>query len=412
MSLFRLAFLNLWRRKTPTLIALLSIGISVACGGILLRLYLLSNSRFASLGKGGDALVGAKAGGIEILLGALNLEGPYPGFIPAKLYFSLKDRKSVGFEDGYKSQPSYVQSVIPFLYFGKYRNYRVIGTDESFLHRPIAEDSLTLARGNWFTGNEEIVVGSEVAARERIQVGDKLIVDRWTGNDPTSASPLTFTVSGVLSPTDSVWDRALYGDLNQAQKVLSESDLAGRSIWKSEVLHYFLIYVSPEGLPALESLINRRTVAQVVSVPAQIESLERLTGTGRQLGLWITALIVLLAGLGVASMMATRFDAMAIQLAVLRALGYERKQIAAWLIWEGKLLGWSACLLGGILDAALFPWLRGLLGATLPPPPLVDSFLWQSWPVWGMAILATILAVVLPVIRIYGQDVHSSLRGV
>ena len=412
MSSMQLAFLNLSRRKIPTLIALFSIGISVACGGVLLRLYLLSNARFASLGKGGDALVGAKAGGIETLLGALNLEGPYPDFIPSKLYYSLKQKNAVQFEDGFQSRPGFIQSVIPFVYYGKFRGYRVIGTDESFLHRPNMEDALSLARGNWFTDKEGIVVGSEVAYREKIKVGDTLSIERWTSNQSSPASPFTATVSGVLAPTSSVWDRALYGDVNQAQRILSEADLTGRSIWNSEVLHYFLIYVSPQGFPALDALINRRTVAQVVSVTAQIERLESLTGTGRQLGFWITALIVVLAGLGVASMMSTRFEAMTVQLAVLRALGYERKHIGGWLVWEGFLLGSTACLFGAALDYFMLPVLRNMLGGTLPPPALVDSFLWQSWPVWAMTILATILAVLLPVLRIYGQDVHSSLRSV
>jgi putative ABC transport system permease protein len=413
MSLLHLAFLNLSRRKIPTLIALCSIGISVACGGVLLRIYLLSSSRFSSLGKGGDALVGAKAGGIEMVLGALNLEGPYPDFIPAKLYFSLKQKNSVQFEDGFQSRPNFIQSVIPFVYFGRYRGYRLIGTDSTFFHRPVLGDSLSLAHGAWFGSSGEIVVGSEVAAHEKIRVGDVLSVDRWTGDqNPTSVPLLSMTVVGVLAPTDSVWDRALYGDLNQAQKVLSEVDLTGRSIWNSEILHYFLIYVSPEGLPALEALINRRTVAQVISVPGQIQRLEALTGTGRALGFWITGLIVLLAGLGVASMMSARFDAMAVQLAVLRALGYERKHIAGWLVWEGALLGGVACLLGATFDSLMFPWLRNIFGSTLPPSPLAESFVWQSWPIWAMTILATILAVLLPILRIYGQDVHSSLRGV
>ena len=109
---------------------------SVACGGILLRLYQLSESRFSSLGRGGDAVVGAKAGGIEILLGSLNGEGAFPGFLPYKLFESLRAQQKVQFEDGQTSQPNYIRAIIPFVYFAHYNGARVVGTDEVFFKRP------------------------------------------------------------------------------------------------------------------------------------------------------------------------------------------------------------------------------------------------------------------------------------
>ena len=84
MNALRLAILNLTRRRVPTFLALLSIAISVGFSGVLLRLYFLSESRFSTLAKGGDAIVGAKSGGLDILLNCLNLEGPYPGYIPSR----------------------------------------------------------------------------------------------------------------------------------------------------------------------------------------------------------------------------------------------------------------------------------------------------------------------------------------
>src|SRR5689334_19056388 len=99
MTSFRLAILSLIRRRTPTFIAFLAISVSVAFSGILLRLYVLSGARFSGLAKAGEAIVGAKSGGVEILLGALNLEGEYPDFIPLKLYASLAARSGVQFED-------------------------------------------------------------------------------------------------------------------------------------------------------------------------------------------------------------------------------------------------------------------------------------------------------------------------
>ena len=43
---------------------------------------------------------------------------------------------------------------------------------------------------------------------------------------------------------------------------------------------------------------------------------------------------------------------------------------------------------------------------------LVACPLYSSAPVWGTALLATVLAVFIPVSRLYRQNVHNALRGV
>src|SRR6478609_3378488 len=133
MSSFRLAWLSLVRRRVATLITIVAIAISVACAGILLRLYHLSASRFDSIGHGWEAVVGAKAGGIEILLNSLNGEGPYPDFLPYVLFESLRAAQTVHFEDGAAADPKYLRTISPFVYFAKLKEFRVAGTDETFV---------------------------------------------------------------------------------------------------------------------------------------------------------------------------------------------------------------------------------------------------------------------------------------
>lgn len=405
MTPFRLALLSLTRRRVPTLIALVSIALSVAFSGVLLRLYVLSGSRFSSVALGPDAVVGAKAGGIEILLGALNLEGRYPGFIPYKLYASLKNRHAVQFEDGARSEPSFVKSIVPFVYFGKFRGFRVIGTDDGFL------DSHKVGQGRWVTSDAEVVLGASAARREGVKVGDKIVVETWTSDSVASSGLTSLEVVGILEPTGKAWDSGAYSRLEAAWKTFQAADLGDASIWKEQVIHYFLVYLEPGGFPKLESLINRRTVAQGIDVPAEFRRLEALTGSGRDLGLLVSILITLLGALGVTAMMVTRFDAMGTQLAVLRAMGYEKKEIRSWLLWEGALLGTSASFAGALVDLAIFPLVRNLLGSALPPPHLVTVTLFSSGPVWAWAVLGTTTAVFLPLYRLYHQDVHFALRA-
>ena len=418
MSSLQLAWLNLSRKAAPSLLAILCIAISVACSGVLLRLYTLSSSRFATLAPGGDAIVGAKSSGSSILLGSLNQEGVYPGYVPYNLFNSLRKMETVQFEDSARSEPAFIEAVIPFLYFARVESFRVIGTDESFIHRPIAVDNPILSDGAWFKAPGEVVVGSDVAFKKSLRLGDVLSALPWTAGEP-SADPSTkfdFKVVGIFKAQGTAIDRGIYGSLHDAQEVIAMSQRrhpgrdARDGVWSANVLNYFYVYLRPNGLEKLSTLINHRTIAQVVSVKDELDALHELTGTGHELGLFMTCLILILSWLAVVSMMVTRFDAMHLQISVLRALGFARGSIRNWLIWEGVFLGASACLFGAFLDWLIFPWLRMRLGNSLPLE--VVSPLWTSAPVWACAFLATILAVFLPLFRIFRRDVHSSLTGV
>ena len=411
MSPLRLAWINLTRRRMPTVIVLVAIAVSVAVSGMLLRLYILSGARFATMAGHVDVVVGAKAGGMDILLGSLNAEGEYPGYVPYKLFQSLRDKQTVRFEDGAVKETSYLKSVTPFVYFGKYRQHRIIGTDESFFTN--ATSGLVMDAGKWFAADGDVVLGSDVARRENLKPGDTIPADSWTGTR-TNLQPVSFTmkVTGVLRRTGTVWDQSLFGTVGQAHAVLRQGGLTGNGNWDGYVLNYFLVNLDAPAMPALETLINGRTVGQVISVPREKQRLAELTNTGRRLGFLMTALILLLGGLSVTAMMITRFEAMTIQLAVLRAIGYGRRAVAWWLIWEGLMLGCAACVIGATVDGVLFPWLRSALGAALPAPEMLACPLWQSWPVWLTALAATILAVLIPLHRLYRQNIHNSLRGV
>ena len=417
MTPFQLAQKSLLRRRLSTGLAVVSIALAVACCGVLLRLYLLMNQRFATMGRGGDAIVGAKAGGIDILLGALNSEGRYPEFLPYRLFETLRAQQGVRFEDGAKSEPDYLRSTIPFLFFGKYFQFRAVGTDETFFSRPSAEDSMEFQSGHAAESATEIALGSSVADQKQLKVGDEVVIRPWVSDenlptgDGTLGAFVKLKVSGILKPTHTMWDRLLYATVPMAQSVVATSPgLSERSIWGSNVLNYFLIYLKPRGFQPLKDLINKRTVGQSIFVLHEKKNLEEITGTGQAVGLFVSALVILLGGLSVASMLVTRFDAMGTQLAVLRAIGYKKSEVAQALLLEGVLLGVAACLFGAALDFVLFPAVRAVLASSLPPPDLIDEPLWASAPVWLAALTATVASVFFPLFKLYRQDVHRSLQ--
>lgn len=425
MTAFRLAFLDLVRRPLSSAIVIVSIALSVAVAGVLLRLSHLAERRFSTIATGTEALVGAKSGDLDILLGALNGEvspNDQTGYLPMKLFLSLQANAPVQFEDGAKAQPGYVRAITPFVYAGWLGGAPCVGTDDSMLKR----GGVMIDEGSWPSGLGELTLGAALARQLGLQPGATVSVDplasapAGTGPEPADpkvvGQPMPFHVVGVLKPTGSAWDHQAWMTLPSARVMLAHTRLKN-SIWGVDVLNYYLLDLSPDvaGQPSsfvqLKALINDRTVGQVVRVADARARLEQLTGTGRSLGLAIVVLVLAMAVLSLASVLITRFDSLSLQLAVLRAIGYSRTELATWLLSEGLMLGLSAAVLGALIDACVFPLVRAALGTSLPSADLVASSVFESSPIWIAALTATVLSVAIPIARAYRQDVATSLRA-
>ncbi len=411
MSPAKIAYLHLVRRKLSSLIVLLGITLAVASSGVLLRLYGLSNERFGSLIHTGDAIVGAKSGALDLLLGMLNFEGDYPDYIPLNLYTTLNAQESIHFEDRATVNPNIVRNVFPFVLFAKFDKFRVYATSKEFFSFREQEIPV-LAEGGPPSASGQIVLGFSIAKSLGLKLGDSVPAKTWIGGEPSAHSEQNLQVVGIFKETHRAWDRVALSGWETAENIFNENLILFHTPWGPKVMNFILVYLKQGGFSYLDSLINRRTVAQMISVGSGYRKLNELTGTGRQMGILVAAIILLLGFSSVASMMIGRFDSMNIQLAVLRALGYSKKDLVKVLLYEALYLAIIACLLGALLDASLFPWLRSSLGSNVPSEEIVSMGIWRSWPVWAAVIGGNVLSVLYPIWRVSKQNIHTSLRSI
>lgn len=409
MNPFRIAILSLTRRKLTAVIALISVTISVACCSLLFRSFILLESRFDSITKYGDAVVGAKASGMEIVLNSLNLEGEYPEFVPMALFNSLR-QESIN-PGPYAS--SGIRHVVPFLYTAKFKDHKVIATDDAFLESPRSDQRILVTEGKWCSNPFELVVGSKLANLEGLQTGSEVEIVSWFGHHDGVNHKHNAKVTGILAETGYSWDYAVFTDLKTSEKLLEAvSDSANFSIWGTTVLNYYIAFISPGGSNQFQSLINERTVAQVAFVDLEINKIKELVSGNKTLGIVISSIIIFLSMLAVASLIIFRFDGMKVQIAVLRALGYSKKKITLWLFYEGIILAVIACLVSIIIDNSLFGIFHKMIYDDLSGLMYVSVPFYAAFPVWIAAILAVAFALIIPVFLIYKQDIHDALKGV
>lgn len=404
MSPLKLAYLNLSRHLSSTLIAIVSISLSVGVAGLLYRVNLLQESRFRTMVDGPNVVVGAKSSSIDILLGSTNAEMTEPNFIPMNLFKSLRARATVVHGDEAMTSTEYIQQISPYLVVGKVSDFWVVGTDETLFSTPTGKKLMSFQEGRWPT-REGLVLGAQAAQRLGAHLNQSFEVTAKSLDHRDSLQ-----VSGVFRSTGRAWDYLIFAPIDWAQEFLSQTRMVNESIWNKDVLHYYAAYISPFGFQDFKSLIDERTVAQAVFVDREKQRLRELTQNNLELGLLIVSLILILGALTVATLILTRFEAMKTQIAMLRAIGFTEGRILGWLTWEGLILALFSILFGAIIDASLFPVAQGYSQLSPELLMMMDISLFSSWPVWLAALLAASLSVVAPFLRMQNQDIHQTLR--
>ncbi|RYZ78821.1 MAG: ABC transporter permease [Proteobacteria bacterium] len=268
-------------------------------------------------------------------------------------------------------------------------------------------DLPSLEQGTAPKAADDLVVGSAVAQVRHIKLNDKVDASAWDQNSLGTS----FRVVGILKPTGLAWDGVTLTSLAAAEKIYAGRGQTSAHPWGNHVIHFMLVFVTPEAMPKLLGLINQRTVAQAVSVTAAKAQLDDLTGTSGQAEMLLAATVLLLGLSSVASMMILRYEKAKTELAILQALGRSRAELATLLVFEATLIAVPACIVGALFDAALFPFVKTLLDANVLGGGSATVSLWQSAPAWVAAILGIYASVLYPIWRISKQNIHRSLRS-
>lgn len=412
MNPLRLSYLYLKRHLFTTLVTVAALSIAIAAVTVLLKLEVLSHSRFDTLAPQGDAIVGAKSGGIDILLGALNFEGGIPNYLPQNLFETLKAKKDIQFEDKTNFKEGFtVTHITPMLFFGKYKSYSLVGTDESILNLKPARFSPEIAEGIFPKNGGEVLVGSTFAKSEGLGVGQSIYVHGEIHDSKMQGAAFPVKIVGILKPTGKSWDQGIYSNLETAQTAVM-SVPGYNTIWGPKVLSYFIMNIQKGGEEALATLINQRTVSQLAFVEKEKAHLEDLTGSNQSLQLLIVSILLILTVLTVLAVFFTRIEARAMELAVLRALGYSRRELTRLLLVEGLWMGTISIIIAAGIELLLSPIILSSAGTTLPPPTATNFPPWMILVTGFFALITVILASLPPVWKLYRQDIHNTLRNI
>lgn len=200
MTILWLALRSLRARTLATSLTVFSIALSVMLLVGVDRLRSAAQAGFSGTIYHTDLIVGARGGGLPLLLSSVFHIGAASNNISWASYQHFAHHPAVAW-------------TIPISIGDSYRGFPVIATDENFYahYQFRGGQSLSLAQGHPSKDLFDVTLGATIAKRLNLHLGDKIILAHGIEEKSILDHATTpFTVTGILAQTATPVDRSLY----------------------------------------------------------------------------------------------------------------------------------------------------------------------------------------------------------
>ncbi|AGA29010.1 ABC transporter permease [Singulisphaera acidiphila] len=451
MSLIAIAWRSLTQRALASTLTGLSMALGVALVVMVLVAYhVISDSFQRGAGGGYDVIVGAKGGKLQLVLNTVyHLSTPVEN-IPYSVFHDLNEGRF----------KPYVTRAIPYCLGDNYEGQRVVATVPDLFaetqYAPGRKYAFSAGRNFQSSGFFEGVIGALAASRTGLKVGDTFRPTHGVNDDGQGHEHDAFKVVGILEPTGTPNDRALFiniegfyllenhakpvGETNPADPKAKVDVASGHEEHEATHKHHegeaeheheghehshtplpedqreltavLVRTSSPAASIQLPNLINEGSAAQAVMPVREIRGLfDVIVGPIETVLLALTGLIVVVSGVGILVSIYNSMSERRREIAVMRALGARRSTVRTIVLLESMLLsltgGLAGWILGRALIAALSPAIAARTGVVIGFAPLIPAEL----ALVPALIVLSALAGYLPAMTAYRTDVAKALAS-
>ena len=413
MTLWHLAFASLRSRWLTVTLTVFAIALSVALLLGVEKLRIGARASFADTISDTDLIMGARSGGVQLLLYSVFRIGNATNNVSWQSYQDIAARPEVDW-------------IVPISLGDSHRQFRVMGTTTDYFDRYKYRGgrALALADGKVMHDLFDAVIGADVAQALNYKVGDPIVVAHglasFSLHDDTP-----FRVSGILEKTGTPVDRTVIVSLEAIEaihvdwqgggrkpgaatpvEVLREMDLEPQAITAAMIgvksrLQIFALQRAINDYPEepLLAILPGVTLQELWSIVGVAET--ALTG--------VSVMIVITALLGLAAMILSGLSERRREMAILRTLGAGPWAILWLLMAEALTMAAAGAILG----------VGGLYAGLLILRPVLDTAYGLYIPLTGLSardwgLIASVLAAAavvsfVPALRAYRQSLADGM---
>ncbi|MCA9069701.1 MAG: ABC transporter permease [Planctomycetaceae bacterium] len=433
MSVLTIALKSIRQRLLASSLTGLSVALGVMMMVGVLVAYSVIGEAFQQRTIGYELVVGRQGSDIQLVLSTVYRIGNPPANLPYRYYLELKNHKLV-------------KQAVPIAMGDttKEGGFPLVGTTQEYFEVEYAPGQKFLVKGTGFESGLDAIIGSRVAIENNWKIDDP-----DTPEDEASTFQLIhggadsgghihdekFRVVGILKETGTANDRTVFIYLGgfyaiaghetppeEAERrereffgenvpdIEDPDPVVGASLSQKEVTAILVNTKGGVAAPMLQGLLKKGHRAQAVN-PIQVmrDLMELLVGKVKNALLFMTGLVIVVSGISIFVSIYNSMSDRKKEIAIMRALGAQRRTVFAIILNESILLCFCGGLLGGLAGHAMIfiaaPYVEQSTGMIMNP--------WAFHPLEyvllpAMVILASLVGFI-PGMTAYKTDVARTL---
>ena len=415
MTVVRLAILSLLNRWPTAILTVLAIAFSVT---LLIGVEKVRNgarASFANTISGTDLVVGARTGGIQLLLYSVFRIGNATNNLTWQSYQDIAKRPEVAW-------------IVPISLGDSHRGFRVMGTSTDYFkrYRYRRKQPLAFTKGRPFDDLFDAVVGADVAQTLGYKVSEKIVIAHGIGAYTAAQhDDKPFRVVGILAKTGTPVDRTVHVSLEAIEAIHIDWEGGRRkranAVSAEQVRKYRLrpraVTAALIGLKSkiatfrLQRYINTYPQEPLLAIlpGVALHELWALIGTAETALTAISIMVVITALLGMATMILATLNERRREIAILRSVGAGPRTVLAMLVSEAAILTLLGVIAGVILVYSLLFALRPKIDAMYGLYLDINLPSLAEWATLGVIILAGCIVSLLPAIRAYRMSLAEGM---
>ena len=398
MNIFKLSIKNIFNKPLSSSISLALLVLGVGIISLLLQLNTLIKDQMDNNLRGIDMVVGAKGSPLQLILSSVyHIDSP-TGNISLAEAETISNNRMVG-------------SSIKILYGDNYKGFRIVGAEKKFieLYKGVIKE------GKDWDNPYEVLVGSKVYEKLKINLGDELISSHGLRETGQSHDEGTFKVVGLLKPSNSVIDQLIITspqsvwDIHETHDHDEHENENENEHDNREITAMLIKFKSPMNIIQFPRQINENTNLQAAVPSYEISRLFKLFGFGIETLSYLAYLIIIVSGF---SLFINLFNSMRerkYEMALIRTLGASRFQLSTMIIFESLVLTISGFILGLLFSRFGVMFVSSLMEESINYNLNSLKILNEEYWLLGLSVLIGVVSSLIPAIQVYKMNISKIL---
>lgn len=425
----KLAWRNIWFKPLNTLLSVILLASSVAIITVLILLQKQFEEKFSSNIDGVDLVLGAQGSPMQLILSSVyHIDNP-TGNIS---YDSAKV---------WMNHP-FIEKAIPLAFGDNYRGFKIVGTNSDYLDKYKAK----IARGKLFEKNFEVVIGSEIATKLNLKVGDTFFGSHGDAAEGEVHEDFKYKITGIAAPTGSVVDNLIlctipsvwqmhgsHEEENPAHGEEGHVHEEGEHVHSEacnhehdhghhedmtldepnmEITAVLLKFRNKMGIVMWPRIIAQNTKMQAASPAIEVNRIFSLFGVGLTALQYLAYAIMLISGISIFIALYNRLKERKYEFALMRINGASRTQLLSLIMVESLILCFVGFVFGTIFGRFALQFISNTAEDDFKMAFNPLELVWDKEMALFLATMVVgIIAALIPAIKAYKLNISKTLAN-